>query len=187
MHVGFDIDDVLVDSYLGIVWTAKFLYDIDLPRKPRDFTILTRILTEEQKNKVLNYCLNNFTTCKVNHECVNLINELIDKKVQRKVVFITKRPKVIEEETLDFLNNIIPEGISFVLYNCDDNITKNECVKKEGITHYIEDRYKYSKQLADNDITVFMRKRPWNNYRKKHPNIFPFRNWAYVRMKLGLI
>lgn len=186
MFVGFDIDDVLVDTYPGIVWTAKFLYNIAIPDKPSDFLVLSKILTESQKKRIFNYCINNFSTCKVNYGCVSLIQELVDKGVQDRVTFITKRPQYLEEETLDFLNEIVPLNISFTLHVCNTE-EKLDYVKREGITHYIEDRYKYARQLADNDITVFLRKRPWNNFRGKYPNIFKFRNWEYIRYKLCLI
>lgn len=185
MFVGFDIDDIIVDTYPGIVWTAKFLYDITLPDEPDNFLVLSEILSEDQKERIFSYCLNNLSVCKVNQECIDLIQELIDKKIQDRVVFVTKRPAYLEEETLKFLDQIVPQGISFTLYVCNME-DKVDHVREEGITHYIEDRYKYARQLADNNVTVFMRERPWNSFREQHSNIYKFRNWEYIRHKLCL-
>ena len=187
MMVGLDVDDVFTDTYPGIVQTAKSLYNIDITYQPRDFSILSRYLTESQMSKILDYCLCNPNIVQPNQECINLIKELTEKRIQDRFVFITRRPSFLEQKTRDFIGEYIP-FVEWKVHFVPDNKTKVDYALEEGINVYIEDRYKYAKQLADAGVQVFLRRRPWNNFRGRNiSNVYPFRNWEYVRYKLCLI
>lgn len=182
MLVGFDIDDIVLDTYIGLAKASNDLFGIEIPRKPKDFLELSRRLDDDQRDILFTFTLNNFSYLNVNNSSLELMHLLKEK--QDKIIFITRRPLNVEDGLRKILDLIIP--MPYILRICN-GFTKSEYACHFGLTHFIEDRYKYARSLAEKDVKVFLNKKPWNNYREKHPNIYEFRNWDYVKYKLGLV
>ena len=186
MKFGFDIDDTIVETYPLLERKAKELFDICLPF-PNNFSVLQDNMDETTLRKLVSHCFNDLSLMEENKDCVNFIKYLYENNIQNEFPFITARPDDTKEKTEEMLDNILGNITSNVkLTICKKS--KIESVKEEGITHYIEDRWKYARELADNEVKVFLRLKPWNRHSRRlyHPNIIPFRNFEYIKYKMFL-
>lgn len=186
MKFGFDIDDTIVETYPILEQKAKEFYNIILPH-PKNFKVLQDNIEQNKLKELIEYCFNDLSLMKRNENCINFIKHLVENDIQKDIPFVTARPYHLKEKTKEMLENILLDvNCKFNLRICKNSKVKD--VKEEGITHYIEDRWKYAKELADNGTKVFLKLKPWNKHSRGlcHPNIIPFRNYEYIKYKTGI-
>ena len=113
---------------------------------------------------------------------------LIEISKENDIFFITSRPKIIEDKTHFFLNNLLGE-INFKLHfsggTWEGSKAKGDLCKEIGIDFFIEDNSNYALGCAENGIQTFLFDKPWNKDCVEHENIVRVKNWKAILEKLG--
>jgi len=86
------------------------------------------------------------------------------KRITSPIHFITSRSSKFRKETLEILKEPCA-GMEYKLYHSTDEMPKSFLINLLGITHYVEDRAKYVKEIIEHTpATVFLINRPWNRH-----------------------
>lgn len=177
--IGFDIDDVLFESFKSLKEYILKFHNIEIKEPDRFTKFLDDIFPEDDLNNIFNSCLGSYEYMYPNKECIDFINELHSRKIQDKFIFVTARPKELEENTEKLIKRYLPT-INFKTYHCGDG-SKIQHLKENNIQYFVEDRYKNADEIAKSNIFVFLRRRPWNVNRMYYHKIMPFSSFEVLK------
>ena len=114
---------------------------------------------------------------------IEAVKELI--KQGNRLIVLTSRSKLVEEETREWLGKYFPDIKEFILTDYENNGRKhNYCVKMK-VDYHIDDYLKHAKSIADKNIKVILLNQPWNLHEDaNHPNIERAKDWNEIVEKL---
>lgn len=187
MKIGIDIDEVLTEFVRGYLE----IYEKKYGKKARFEDIFSYNLWEslnitKEEAIILGdelYESELFRNIETVEGAVNAINFLGEKN---EIFFITSRPEKIRSKTEEFLK----KHFSFkydLIYSGDfwgGKKTKAEVCSELGVDFMVEDNEKYSKEIANKGIRVFMLDKPWNKSCEPRENLFRVNKWQEILERL---
>lgn len=190
IKIGIDIDDTVVE-FMGVF--LEFCNNKFQTSFKFEEVISTRL--EKVFNKEKNEFLDIFRELGAKDffsklDIIEDVKESLEKISEFfEIIFITARPKEIENQTLYLLKNSFP-NLNFNvdhIVDCWEGLNKkskfHSCIK-HGIKFMIEDNKNHSLDCAKNGIKVFLLDKPWNQD-CEHENIIRVKNWNEILEKLN--
>jgi uncharacterized HAD superfamily protein len=98
---------------------------------------------------------------------------------KKDIILITARPDYLKKETLSWLKmNKIP--YSRLLFMAGESKHHDVLAHKLKFDYFIEDRFEYSRDLADLGIKVLLLNYPWNKKFGEYPGITRVNSWKDI-------
>ncbi|MFW6247015.1 MAG: hypothetical protein ACOC22_02470 [bacterium] len=178
MLIGFDVDDILLESFTGILNYCSEFLKIQIPKNPNNFSVLKSYLSGNLLNDVLHAVLNNDNYVFPCWNCVEFVKRY-HSKFNEEIFFISNRPQNLQDSTHEFIKNYLNDIPFHVI--CTDNKVKE--IKRINFDYFVEDRYLNAYNIAQSGVMTFLKEKPWNKGRKDHPYIIRFNNWKTIEEK----
>lgn len=189
MKIGFDIDDVLLESMRGYIeeWNKRFeknlkFEEADEPhfwkKQGIDFKEAINFFDDFFEEKA--YSLNFISNAK---------EAVLELSKNHEIIFVTSRPSRFGEKTKQFFEKHFPE-ISFKIFHSDENNFSKTgkrkldiCLEQE-IDLLIEDQLDYAAPCSSEGIPVFLFDRPWNQQGRNKNGLIRVSSWKEILEKI---
>jgi uncharacterized HAD superfamily protein len=183
--MGFDIDDVVFNSFDPIKAMFKSRYNLDMGDPPT-FTLrdYCKSLTEEQYRNTIDDALAKSDIIDPIAGAIDFI-EYYHSVTGYNIIFVTSRNEKMVSPTYDLLDRYF-SGIPYkVFFPHNEGKRKIDIINGCGIDMFVEDRLKYCLDIATNDKLVLLHDKPWNRRFFNEKNIYKivrFNKWKTVRI-----
>jgi len=188
MKIGIDLDEVVVEFVRGYLEIYNKKYGKNASFEDIFSYNLWESLniTKEQAIQIADefYESELFGSIGIIEGAVEAINKLGEKN---EIFFITSRPNHIKNKTEAFIKKYFSNIKSDLIYSGDfwGGKKKAEICCDLGIDFMVEDHEKYSNEIANCGIKVFLLSKPWNNNTEGSDNLVRVKNWNEILEKLG--
>lgn len=176
MNVGFDLDGVLQDSgQLFQIMMRKNFGTNDFKGKDdagnERFSYHVDGISNQRIWNTIHDVLKNYQ--QYAKPCIHIMYPLmwIVERQKKPLQIISARPDDVWDETIEWLERYIP--VPFVLHfvappRNNHGGTKNDLIVDLGLTHFVEDRFKYASEIAQLEPiqNVFLVNRSYNKGRR---------------------
>ncbi len=179
MKIGLDIDGVLADSDPAFRAHLKKLFQRPFPKKdvvcfdyqqcfnlsPAQLDLFWGTFTKQGKWEKI--------------KIMPGVRQFLKQVKGKDVTVITARPVELQKQTIRWLiNNQIP--YHQLIFMSGKSKHQDVLLHNLNFDYFVEDRFEFSKDLADLGIKVLLLNYPWNLKFGEYKNIIRVNNWADI-------
>lgn len=187
---GFDIDDVVFDSYAVISDLLEKEFGIIRTCPPLSYNLEKECaLTSSQTRWLVDTALTFNDKIKPISGALDFINKyhIVTK---RPIIFMTSRPTILKQHTHDLISGWLKAIPYEVHFPNAEGRTKGDAAKEKNIEVFVDDRIKYCLQISKSGLLALMMSRSWNHSfvdESCSHRIVQVKNWNDVSLIFGTL
>ena len=188
MKIGIDIDEVMVQTIVGLLEYIKNKRNADFSfEEVTDYHLWNTKIHETKEESVYEFEEYMKSSLFENPLFVDGAKEAVIKLNEKyRIYFITARPLIFQNKTIDFFERHFPNNNFEFIFSggVHEGKSKGEICKELGIDIMIEDNHAYLLGCVEKGVKGFLLEKPWNKEREEHERIICVKDWNELLEKI---